>query len=215
MSMLVTLAQAAGMAYATGINLYGTIGIIGVASKLAQIDSLPPNLAGVTSWWAISIALIFTVIELVISLVPSIASIWETLHSFIKPSVAAALAAAIAWHGDPLFVLFAALIGGSLAITTHTTKLGLRYVINASPEPFSSGLMIIGEFGLVTIISITLWQHPFVTLLFALVVLVLVIVMVRLIWRTLCQVFSGHWVPRREFFQEARTSDRLERRGDD
>ena len=58
----------------------------------------------------------------------------------IRPPAAAALAAATAWHGDPVFVLVAALLGGGLAITTHTTKLGLRYAIDASPEPVTNGV---------------------------------------------------------------------------
>jgi hypothetical protein len=71
------------------------------------------------------------------------------------------------------------------------------------------------ELGLVTAISLALWRHPYLTLAFALVLLVLLIMMVRLIWRTLRQVFAGRWVPRHGFLQDARTSDRLGRREDD
>jgi len=215
MSALQTLAQAAAIAYAAGLNLYATVGIIGLAVRLGWIQSLPSSLSGLSSWWIIGIALVLMTIEFIISLVPAVASIWDTLHSLIRPPVAAALAAATAWHGDPVFVLVAALLGGSLAVTTHTTKLGLRYAIDASPEPINSGITSVAELGLVTIIALTLWQYPFLTLLFALLVLAILIVMVRLIWRTLRQVFAGRWVPRQGFLQEARTSDRLERREDD
>ena len=100
-------------------------------------------------------------------------------------------------------------------MTTHTTKLGLRYAIDASPEPISNGVTSVAELGLVAAISVTLWHHPYLTLSCALLVLVLLIVMVRLIWRTLRQVFAGRWVPRHGFLQDARTSDRLGRREDD
>ena len=215
MNALQTLAQAAGIAYAAGLNLYATIGIIGLAARFDWIGPLPGSLAGLTSWWVIGIALILMTVEFLASLVPAVASIWDTLHSLIRPPAAAALAAAIAWNGDPAFVLLAALLGGSLAVTTHTTKLGLRYAIDASPEPVSNGITSIAELGLVGTISITLWQHPFITLLFALIVLAILIAMVRLIWRTLRQVFAGRWVPRHGFLQDARTSDRLGRREDD
>ena len=215
MNGLQTLAQAAGIAYAAGLNLYATVGVVGLAARLAWIGPLPGSLSALTSWWVIGIALTLMAIEFFASLIPAIASIWDTLHSLIRPPAAAALAAATAWHGDPAFVLIAALIGGSLAVTTHTTKLGLRYAIDASPEPITNGVTSIAELGLVSMIAITLWQYPFLTLSFALIVLALLIAMVRLIWRTLRQVLAGRWVPREGFRQDARTSDRLGRREDD
>jgi len=215
MNALQTLAQAAGIAYAAGLNLYATVGIVGLAARLGWIGPLPGSLSGLTSWWVIGIALTIMVIEFLASLIPALASIWDTLHSLVRPPAAAALAAATAWHGDPAFVLLAALVGGLLAVTTHTTKLGLRYAIDTSPEPVTNGVESVAELGLVATISLAIWQHPFLTLAFALFVLVLLIVMVRLIWRTLCQVFSGRWVPRHGFLQDARTSDRLGRREDD
>ena len=215
MNALQIMAQASGIAFAAGLNLYATVCIVGSAARLGWITSLPSGLSGLTSWWVIGIAAVLMAIEFVASLVPVIASIWDTLHSLIRPPAAAALAAAIAWHGDPAFVLVAALLGGGLAVTTHTTKLGLRYAIDASPEPVSNGVTSIAELGLVGVISVTIWQHPYLTLACALLVLGLLIVTVRLIWRTLRQVFAGRWVPRHGFLQDARTSDRLGRREDD
>lgn len=212
MNTLQTLAQAAGVAYVAGLNLYATIGIIGLAARLGWIGPLPGTLAGVTSWWVIGIALFLAAVEFVASLVPAVASAWDTVHSLVRPPAAAALAAATAWHGDPAFVLIAALLGGGLAVTTHTTKLGLRYAVDASPEPVSNGVMSVSELGLITAIAIAIWTHPFITLAVALAVLIGLIVLVRLIWRTLRQVLSGNWVPYRGFQQGARTSDRLANR---
>ena len=215
MNALQILAQATGIAYAAGLNLYATVGIIGLALRLGWIGPLPGSLGAFNSWWVIGIALVLMTIEFMASLIPAIASIWDTLHSLIRPPGAAALAAATAWHGDPAFVLVAALLGGGLAVTTHTTKLGLRYAIDASPEPITNALTSVAELGLVAIISLAIWQYPFLTLIFALIVLALLIALVRLIWRTLRQVFAGRWVPRQGFLQDARTSDRLGRREDD
>ena len=215
MNTLQILSQAAGIAYAAGLNLYATVAIIGLSTRLAWIGPLPGNLIGMSSWWVIGIASVLMLVEFLASLVPAVASIWDTLHSLIRPPAAAALAAATAWHGDPAFVLIAALLGGGLAVTTHTTKLGLRYAIDASPEPISNGVVSLAELGLVAMITITIWQHPFLTLGLALLVLVLLILIVRLIWRTLRQVFAGRWVPHHGFLQDARTSDRLGRREDD
>jgi hypothetical protein len=215
MDALRTLVQAAGVAYAAGLNLYATVGIVGLAARLGWIGPLPGALAGLSSWWVIVIALVLTVIEFAASLMPAVASAWDTVHSLIRPPAAAALAAATAWHGDPVFVLLAALVGGGLATATHTTKLGIRYAVDVSPEPVSNGVTSTAELGLVSVVSLALWQHPYLTFAFAMIVLVLLIAMVRLIWRTLRQVFAGRWVPRRGFLQDARTSDRLGRREDD
>ncbi|MEP6733198.1 MAG: DUF4126 domain-containing protein [bacterium] len=215
MNPLQILAQAAGVAYAAGLNLYATVGIIGLGTRLGWIGPLPGSLNALSSWWVIGIALVLMIIEFFASLVPAVASIWDTLHSLIRPPAAAGLAAATAWHGDPAFVLVAALLGGGLAVTTHTTKLGLRYAIDASPEPVTNGVTSIVELSLVATITIAVWRHPFLTLIFALIVLALLIVLVRLIWKTLRQVFAGRWVPRHGFLQEARTSDRLGRREED
>jgi hypothetical protein len=215
MNALQTLAQATGVAYAAGLNLYATVGVIGLASRFGWIGPLPGSLAGLNSGWVIITALALMMIELVASFLPAVASAWDTLHSLIRPPAAAALAAAAAWHGDPAFVLVAALLGGGVAVTTHTTKLGLRYAIDVSPEPISNGVMSAAELGLVAAISLLVWQHPFLTLALALVLLILLMALVRLIWRTLRQVFAGRWVPRHGFLQDARTSDRLGRREDD
>jgi hypothetical protein len=215
MNALQTLAQAAGIAYAAGLNLYATVGIVGLAARLGWIGPLPGSLAGLSSWWVIVTALTLMVIEFAASLMPAVASAWDTMHSLIRPPAAAALAAATAWHGDPVFVLVAALVGGTLAVTTHTTKLGLRYAVDMSPEPVSNGVTSTAELGLVATISLLVWQHPYLTLAFALTVLCLLVALVRLIWRTLRQVFAGRWVPRHGFLQDARTSDRLGRREED
>jgi hypothetical protein len=215
MNALQTLAQAAGIAYAAGLNLYATVGVVGLASRFGWIGPLPGSLAGLSSAWVIITALTLMLIELVASFLPAVASAWDTIHSLIRPPAAAALAAAAAWHGDPAFVLIAALIGGGVAVTTHTTKLGLRYAVDVSPEPISNGVMSAAELGLVTTIALLIWQHPFVTLALAFLLLVLLMALVRLIWRTLRQVFAGRWVPRHGFLQDARTSDRLGRREDD
>jgi len=212
---LQTLAQAAGVAYAAGLNLYATVGVIGLASRLGWIGPLPGSLTALTSWWVISVALALTTIEFLASLIPAIASAWDTVHSLVRPPAAAALAAATAWHGDPAFVLVAALLGGGLAVTTHTTKLGLRYAVDASPEPVSNGVMSVSELGLVTAIMIAIWSHPYITLAISLAALLGLIILVRLIWRTLRQVLSGRWVPHRGFRQGARTSDRIANREED
>ena len=209
MNTLQTLAQAAGIAYTAGLNLYATIAVVGVASRLGWIGPLPGSLSGLTSWWVIGVALALTAIEFLASLIPAVASAWDTVHSFVRPPAAAALAAATAWHGDSKFVLLAALLGGGLGITTHTTKLGLRYAVDTSPEPVSNGVMSVSELGVVAAIMVAIWNHPYITLVIALAGLVGLIFLVRFLWRTVKHVFSGQWMPLGSSPGNATGQDRL------
>ena len=193
MSPLVTLAQALGVAYASGINLYATVALLGLAQRNGWVGPLPGTLSAMGSWWVIGFATTLYVIEFLATLVPGIASAWETFHSLIRPPAAAVLAVATAWHGDALFVLIAALLGGGLALTTHTTKLGLRYAIDTSPEPVTNAGANIAELGVVATLAYFVWNHPFVTLAAALGLLAGLIIAVRLVWRAIRRVFSGHW----------------------
>jgi len=203
---VVTLAQALGVAYASGLNLYATVAVLGLATRFGWVDGVPSSLGALGSTWVIVFATMLYVIDFAATLVPGIAAAWETMHSLVRPPAAAALAAATAWHGDPLFVLVAAMLGAGLGVTTHTTKLGLRYAIDASPEPVTNAATNVAELGLVATLSIAVWKHPFLALAFALVVLGVLIVLVRLIWRALRQVFTGHWMPARGLMQEPRAS---------
>ena len=206
MSSLATLAQALGVAYASGINLYATVALLGIAQRYDWVGPLPGSLAAMESWWVIGIAIAFYVVEFLATLIPGVASAWETFHSVIRPPAASALAVATAWHGDALFVLIAALLGGGLAITTHTTKLGLRYAIDTSPEPLTNGAANTAELALVASVTYAIWNHPFITLAVALVILVALIIIVRLIWRTLRRVFRGNWMPKPGLMQSPRCS---------
>ena len=101
-------------------------------------------------------------------------------------------------------MLLAALLGGGLALTTHTTKLGLRYAIDTSPEPVTNGVANVAELGVAASLAVAVWHHPWLTLAIALALLVALIFLVRLIWRTLRSVFTGRWMPARGPLQAAR-----------
>jgi hypothetical protein len=103
-------------------------------------------------------------------------------------------------------VLGAALLGGGLALTTHTTKLGLRYAIDTSPEPVSNGAANVAELGLVATISYFMWHHPWLALAVALTALAVMMLAVRAIWRSLRRVFGGRWMPRTGLMHSPRCS---------
>ncbi|HEY0528297.1 MAG TPA: DUF4126 domain-containing protein [Gemmatimonadaceae bacterium] len=189
----VGLAQALGVAYAAGINVPATIAVLGIAERQGWIAHLPAGLDVVGKPWIIALASALYAMEFLVTLVPGLASIWETIQSIVRPPAAAVLAAATVYHLDPAMTLPAVLLGGGLAATTHGAKLGLRYAVDASPEPVTNGIANLAELTTLATVSIAIWQHPYLTLAFALAVLVVLILVVRRIIRTLRRLLSGEW----------------------
>jgi heme exporter protein D len=189
----VGLAQALGVAYAAGINVPATIAVLGIAERQGWIAHLPAGLDVVGKPWIIALASALYAMEFLVTLVPGLASIWETIQSIVRPPAAAVLAAATVYHMDPAMTLPAVLLGGGLAATTHGAKLGLRYAVDASPEPVTNGIANLAELTTLATVSIAVWQHPYLTLAFAVTVLVLLILVVRRIIRTLRRLLSGEW----------------------
>lgn len=210
MLSFVTLVQGLGLAYAAGLNLYAAVAVTGLAVRFGWISGVPTTIEGFGNLAVIGVATALFLIEFTATLIPGVASAWETLHSLIRPPAAAVLAATATWHADPVIVLIAALLGGGLAITTHTTKLGLRYAIDTSPEPITNGAANVTELAIVSAMAIAIWHHPIITLVIALVLLFGLVMMVRFIWKALRQVFSGRWIPSHGLMQAPRV---MERRG--
>jgi hypothetical protein len=184
------LAQALALATAAGVSTYATVAILGLAAQLGWIHDLPPALAGLANWWIIALAGGLYAMEFLATLIPGVASAWEAVHSTLRPLAGTALAVATTWHGSPALIVAAALLGGTLSMSTQATKLGARVAIDASPEPFSNGIANVAEAGFVGTVSLLVWQHPYWALAIALVTLLLIAILVRTIWRTLGRVFN-------------------------
>jgi hypothetical protein len=193
MNPLTTLVQSLGIAYASGISPYATVALAGIADRMGWIDSLPGALGAVSNPIVIALASVMMVIEFLATLIPGVASIWETVHTAIRPPAAAALAVLTAWHGEPSLIVAAALLGGGLGFATHATKLGLRYTIDTSPEPLTNGAANFAELGAVATIAYAVWNHPYITLSVALIVLVLLALLVRRLWKAARRALTGLW----------------------
>ena len=196
MNSLATLVQALGVAYASGISPYATVALAGIADRMGWIDSLPGALGGISHPAVIVIASVLTVLEFLATLIPGVASLWGTIHTAIRPPAASALAVLTAWGGDPSLIAAAALLGGGLGLVTHTTKLGLRYTIDTSPEPVTNGAANVAELGVIATIAYAIWNHPYITLTIALALLVLLILAVRSVWRTARRALRSTFGPK-------------------
>lgn len=193
MTPVTTVVQSLGVAYAAGINLPATVAVLGVSERAGWIGPLPGALGAVENIWVIGIAVALYAMEFLVTLVPGVASVWETAQSVIRPPAAALLAVATAYHLSPVFLVAAGLLGGGLALTTHGTKLGLRYAVDSSPEPVTNGIANMAELGVVASIGVFIWSHPYITLTVAILVLILLILVVRRIVITLRRLLKGDW----------------------
>ena len=193
MGSVTTVAQSLGVAYAAGINLPATVAVLGIADRAGWIEPLPGVLHSVSSVWVIALASVLYAMEFLVTLIPGVASIWETVQSVIRPPAAAVLAVATTYDLSPPMVVAAGLIGGGLALTTHGTKLGLRYAVDSSPEPVTNGIANAAEFATIASIALFIWNHPFITLSAAILLLILLILLVRRILKTLRALFRGDW----------------------
>ena len=194
MNSFAVLAQGLGVAYAAGINVPATVAILGMAQRQGWIGHLPAGLDVVGNPWIIGLAATLYAMEFLVTLLPGLASAWETVQTIVRPPAAAILAAATVYHMDPVMTVPAILLGGGLAATTHGTKLGLRYAVDASPEPITNAAANLTELATIASIALAVWRHPYVTLALAIALLVMLILLVRRIVRTLRRLLSGNWL---------------------
>lgn len=139
-----TLTLALGSAWTSGINLYATVTVLGLAQKITSYE-LPGGLDVLNNWWVIAIAAGLYLIEFVADKVPYFDSLWDVLHTFIRVPAGAVLAYSATAEMDPGMTVIAALLGGGLALSSHGTKAAVRAGINLSPEPVSNWVMSIVE----------------------------------------------------------------------
>jgi len=137
MGVLETLSLAMGTAWTSGINLYATIAVLGLAGSYGMIQ-LPPNLEVLMNPLVIGFACLMYIIEFFADKVPYVDSGWDVVHTFLRIPAGAALAAGAVGDVNPALELTAILAGGAVAAAAHGTKMATRLAINTSPEPFSN-----------------------------------------------------------------------------
>jgi len=151
METLSLLGIALGFATLSGINLYLTTFLTGLAIRFNWINLAAKyeSLAILENPWIIGVAGVLFFIEFFADKIPWVDSSWDAIHTFIRPVGGALLALTALGEMDPAVSVIAALLGGGTSLVTHATKAGGRLLINMSPEPISNSVASIGEDGLV------------------------------------------------------------------
>jgi uncharacterized protein DUF4126 len=163
MNPLATLALALGTGFSSGLNLYATVATLGLLQRFGIIH-LPESLRTVAHPWVIGIAVALYLVEFFADKIPYVDTLWDSIHTFVRPPAAAVLAYASAGGAAPEWRWGAALLAAGVALTSHGTKASARAAVNTSPEPFSNWALSFGEDLLAVWLSWLAAAHPIATI---------------------------------------------------
>jgi hypothetical protein len=188
MAVLTALGSVIPLAFASGLNLYATVAVLGLCSRYGLV-ALPEQFRAFANPVVIGVALTMYLVEFVADKIPWFDSVWDAVHTVIRPLGGALVAVTAMGDASPAARTLAALLGGSVAMTTHVTKAGTRAAANASPEPFTNWLLSLGEDALAIGLSYGALGHPRLALGIAVVLLVAIVASASLIARAVRRRF--------------------------
>jgi hypothetical protein len=191
--IVAVIALTMGAAWASGINLYAAILMLGLLGSTGDL-TLPANLQVLTHPLVMFAAGGMYLVEFFADKIPGVDNTWDALHTFIRIPAGAALAAGAVGTLDPAVTLAAALVGGGLAAGTHAAKAGSRVLVNTSPEPVSNWVVSIGEDVAVVLGLWTALHYPWLFIVLLAVFIVMLVFLLPRLWRGVKAVFS--WIAR-------------------
>ena len=184
MEVLATLGRTLGFSIAAGVNLYATVAVLGLFARFGWVQ-LPDQFKVFDNPWVIGIAGALYVVEFVADKIPWVDSMWDAVHTVIRPIGGAVIAVAALGEASPAVTGLIALLGGTAAASSHVTKAGTRVAINTSPEPFTNwGASLAGDAFVVGLSLLTL-KFPLVALVVSVTLIVVMGWLARRLWRWL------------------------------
>jgi hypothetical protein len=171
------LGSTMGLGLVSGLNLYATVLTVGLGIRLGLITLTPETsgLAVLASPYVLIAAGVIYLIEFFADKIPWVDSLWDSVHTFIRPLGAAVIGATAIGAVEPQTAVIAALCAG-VSLSGHSVKAGTRLLANHSPEPFSNIALSLVEDGLVVIGSWLALSHP------AIMVTIVSIFLIAFIW---------------------------------
>ena len=151
MTLIDQLGVALGLATLAGVNLYLTVLIAGLAIRYdwVGLSGSYEQFSVLGNPWVIGVAGGMFVIEFFADKIPWVDSVWDGIHTVIRPAGAILLALAALGEMNPAALTVGALLAGGASLATHGTKAGIRAFLNLSPEPVSNSVASVTEDGLV------------------------------------------------------------------
>src|SRR5918995_7274155 len=182
MSPFETLGFALGTSFASGLNVYATIAAAGLFQRFGVIQ-LPDTLQVLASPFVLGIAITLFLIEFIADKIPYVDSAWDAVHTFIRPPAAAVMAYSAFGQVPEEWKVGAALLAGSVALTSHGAKASTRAAANTSPEPVSNWTLSLFEDGLVVFLVWMAAEHPLLTAGLVILLLILAVLLIRKLWK--------------------------------
>ncbi len=188
-TLLPQIGLAAGAATASGLRLYGTVAALGLLHRLGALQ-LPHGLEVLSELPIVILASALYVIEFVADKIPAIDTAWDAIHTFIRAPAAAVLGFAAFSNVSESWRIAAALLCGTIALSSHGIKASTRLAINASPEPFSNWAASFGEDIALGVLMWLVVAHPVAAVVIAGVVVVAAALLATWIVRMLRKLFT-------------------------
>ena len=184
---------AAALGWASGLRLYLVVFLTGIAGYLGWVE-LPQGLKLLQHPAMLGASGFMLFVEFFADKIPGVDTLWDLIHTLVRIPAGAALAASVFGADQATWAMAAALMGGTLAATSHVAKATTRAAANTSPEPFSNiGLSLLGDAFVPASLWLS-WTHPValaVVLFVALVAAIVAIVVLGKFLRALLRRASG------------------------
>jgi hypothetical protein len=151
MTIIDQLGIALGLSTLAGINLYLTVLVAGLAIRFGWLGLADTyqEMAVLGNEWVLGVAGVMFLIEFFADKIPWLDSMWDSVHTVIRPAGGIFLALAVLGDLHPVATVIAVLLAGTASLSTHGTKAGVRAMLNFSPEPVSNSVASVAEDGLV------------------------------------------------------------------
>jgi hypothetical protein len=176
------LSLALGASFASGLNLYATCATLGLLQRFGVVQ-LPTGLEVLAHPVVLGLAIILYLVEFFADKIPYVDSLWDAVHTFIRPAAAALLAFSAMGDVPETWRWGAGLLAGGIALTSHGTKATTRAAANTTPEPVSNWLLSLAEDGLAIFLAWMAATYPYITLVIVLVLLVLCVLVLITLYR--------------------------------
>lgn len=186
------LGIAGSVSLLSGWRLYLTVLATGLAMRYGVVP-LPEHLASLqvlANPWVMGVAGLAAFLEFFADKVAWLDTVWDTIHTFIRPVGGALLALAVIDPGDPAMQVMAFLLGGGASFLAHSGKASARAVVNTSPEPVSNVVVSTVEDVATTGLLYLAYSHPIAAGAVAAVLLVLTVALMVIAWRVLRRIFT-------------------------
>jgi len=183
------IAAGLGAAWASGINLYAAVLMLGLMGVTGSVD-LPPELETLENPLVLAAAGFMYCVEFFTDKIPGVDTLWDAVHSFIRIPAGALLTGAAFAQISPEAELAGLLLGGTLSAGTHFTKAGSRVLINTSPEPVTNWTASIGEDLTVFAGLWTALNYPLLFIALLVVFVALAIWLMPKLWRGIKTIFT-------------------------